>query len=239
MGSLILISLIIVVIFAVLCYLFNDSRVIELDSLTIAAVEARAEALSTRQAPAVSPLPRPPAREKTTPVADSEAVVETGAEMPRAYPPSAPGYEYRELLEENGENYVLPQWMVNFFSSSDVCHTLDPADNVLFVVKLNDRKNAEGNTPEITADCDMSTQTIALKFAFGEGATAEALRTKFYLFERGDLFELNRLVRQNDARIDVLTRAPDYTLEYTGTMRVRVPQSVLAQLKSILARVPS
>ncbi len=238
MGSLIVLTLIIVAAFAVLCYLFSESR-IELDSLTIAAVEARAEALSTRKAVEVGVQPKPSAREKEMPAVHSEAVVETGAEMPDSYSASATGYEYRELLEENGENYVLPQWMVNYFSSSDICHTLAPNDNVVFVVKLNDRKNAERNEFDITADCDMSTQTITLKFAFGEGATAEVMKTKFYLFERGDLFELNRLVRQNDARVDVLTRAPDYTLEYTRTIHARLPQSVLTQLKNVLARIPS
>lgn len=238
MGSLIVLSLIIVAAFAVLCYLFNESR-IELDSLTIAAVEARAEALDTRHPADASGQIKLSTREKEAPVADSEAVVETGAEMPEAYPASTTGYEYRELLEENGENYVLPQWMVNYFSSSDICHTLSPTDNVLFVVKLNDRNNAERNELDITADCDMSTQTVALKFAFGEGATAEVMKTKFYLFERGDLFELNQLVRQSDARVDVLTRAPDYTLEYARTIRAVLPQNVLAQLKNVLAKIPS
>ncbi|MBI4830016.1 MAG: hypothetical protein HY801_00350, partial [Candidatus Lindowbacteria bacterium] len=146
--------------------------------------------------------------------------------------------EYREMLEEGGENYVLPQWMVNFFSSSDMCHTLDPADNVVFIVKLNDPANAE-KLIDVTADCDMNSQTVALKFCFGDGASAEALKTKFYLFERGDLFELNRLMRQNDLRIDALIRAEDFTLEYLGTIHMKLPQSVSTHLKDILARIPT
>ena len=146
-------------------------------------------------------------------------------------------YEYREMLEEGGGNFVLPQWIANFFSSSDICHTLDPTDNVIIVAKLSDPKNAESGIVDISASSDMTTQTVALKLSFGEGAAAETFGTKFYLFERGDLFELSRLVCQNDLRIDILTRASDYTLEYVRTMSAGLPPDVLTQLKGVLAKV--
>jgi hypothetical protein len=238
MGSVIVLSLIIVAAFGVLCYLFNESRIKQLDSLTIAAVEARADVLGPKQTAEAGMQMKPSEIEDEAAAAPEES--DEGGPS-RSGPLSAPvtGYEYREMLEENGDNYVLPQWMVNFFSSSDICHTLDPADNVLFVVKVNDPRNAEKDLIDIAADCDMSTQTIALRLSFGEGAAAEALRTKFYLFERGDLFELNRLVHQNDLRIDILARAPDYTLEYARTLHARLPQSILSQLKNVLAKIPS
>jgi len=134
---------------------------------------------------------------------------------------------------------VLPQWIVNFFSSSDICHTLDPHDNVVFIAKLRDAANVRGDMVDFSAESDMSTQTIALNLYFGEGSSGEALKTKFYLFERGDLFELNRLVHQGNVRIDVLTRGEDYSLEYASTVYTRLPQEALAQLKNVLAKIPS
>lgn len=231
MGSVIVLSLLIVAMFVVLCYLFNESR-IELDSPTIAAMEARAEAL--RKA-ASETYPEEANSYRQT--AHSKEPARPGAPD---VAPAAPltTYEYREMLEEGGENYVLPQWMVNFFSSSDLCHTLDPSDNVVFIAKLMDVKNAEGADPDISAEPDMSTQTVAFSMCFGQGAAAETLKTKFYLFERGDLFELNRLAHQKDVRIDILTRAPDYTLDYSHTVRARLPQSLLTQLKNVLTKIP-
>jgi hypothetical protein len=85
----------------------------------------------------------------------------------------------------------------------------------------------------------MGTQTVALKIAFGEGAEAETFKTKFYLFERGDLFELGRLVRQDDMRIDVLTRGADYTLEYSQTLYCRVPRILTEKVKEVLSKMPS
>ncbi len=238
MGSVIVLSMLIVATFVVLCYLFNESRV-ELDAPTIAAMEARAEAIETRREDERLAEQRSSAVERRV-WAQSDEAEEAGVKpAPLAPAMDATGYEYREMLKEGGENYVLPQWMVNFFSSSDICHTLDPADNVMFVAKLNDARNAETGIVDFSADCDMSTQTIALNLCFGEGAAAETLRTKFYLFERGDLYELNRLARQSEVRMDILTRAADYTLEYACTIRSRLPQAVLSQLKDVLAKIPT
>jgi hypothetical protein len=233
MSSVIILLIVLVAAFIFLCYLFNQSRV-ELNSLTIAAVEARSEATASR--------------EKKSPASETESEHSSRAPQqkksaptmePAVQAPAAVSYEYRDLLDETGENYVVPQWMANFFSSSDICHTLDHADKVVFIVKLADSRNAEDSLINLSAECDMSTQTIALKFCFGEGAAAETFRTKFYLFERGDLFELNRLVRQQDARIDILVRSAEYTLEYLGTLYTRVPHPVLAQLKNVLSKIPS
>ena len=239
MASVILLSLLVVATFVLLCYIFIESK-IELDPPTIAAMEAHAEAIEARRR-AEEDSEEPP----DIPAADEYADVEAGTAAvngPETAEPPAPvavaDYEYREMMEEGGENYVLPQWMVNYFSSSDICHTLDPTDNVVIIVKLNDARNADG-VIDISADCDMSTQTIALKLCFGEGAAAEMLKTKFYLFERGDLFELGRMVRQSDVRIDVLTRAADYSLGYACTVYSRLSQSLLAQLKNVLAKIPA
>lgn len=238
MGSVIVLSMLIVATFVVLCYIFNESK-IELDTPTIAAMEARAEALEAKQ-DGERPAGGRASVEERRVWASSDEAAEAGVKPVQFSPAmSASGYEYREMLKEGGENYVPPQWMVNFFSSGDVCHTLDPADNVVFVAKLNDTRNADRGIVDFSADCDMSTQTIALKLCFGEGAAAESLRTKFYLFERGDLYELNRLARQRDARIDILTRAADYTLGYACTIRARLPQAVLSQLKDVLAKIPT
>ena len=235
MSSIIILALLVVAAFIVLCYFFNESK-IEFDSPTIAAMEARAEAQAMKR--------RAEARLAHEPLPESGrtgAALRDGGETPAAPaepPPMAiSNYEYREMLKEGGENYVLPQWMVNFFSSSDICHTLDRADNVVLVAKLNDASNAQSGVVDVSADCDMSTQTIALNLCLGEGAASETLRTKFYLFERGDLFELDRLVRQNDVRIDVLTRAADYTLEYVCTVRAELSPVVLSQLRDILSKV--
>lgn len=231
MGLVILLSLLIVAAFVALCYMFNESRV-ELDSPTIAAMEAHTEALEAKRRAEEEPEPQP---EQAPYIPPQDAAPD--------FEPPAPArvsdYEYREMLEEGGGNYVLPQWIVNFFSSSDICHTLDRSDNVIIVVKLSDAKNAETGIVDIYADCDMTTQTVALKLGFGEGASAETFQTKFYLFERGDLFELGRLVRQQDIRIDVLTRGADYTLEYAGTVRAIVPHGVLSQLKDVLKKIPA
>ena len=195
MGLLIVLSLLIVATFVVLCYIFNESR-IELSSPTIAAMEARTGALETRRE-TEQESEREPAMRQRYYSADSGETDEAEAETAEApLMPPLKDYEYREMLHEGGKNYVLPQWIINFFSSSDICHTLDPNDNVLFVVKLRDAENAEPDLVDVVAESDMSTQTIALNLCFGEGASKETLKTKFYLFERGDLFELNRLVRQ-------------------------------------------
>jgi len=92
---------------------------------------------------------------------------------------------------------------------------------------------------DISADSDMTTQTVTLKVCFGEGAAAETFRSKFYLFERGDLFELGRLVRQEEIRIDILTRGADYTLQYALTVRGKMPHGVPTQLKSVLSKIPA
>ncbi|MBI5118904.1 hypothetical protein HZA56_20740 [Candidatus Poribacteria bacterium] len=238
MASIIVLASLIVVTIAVLCYLFNDAR-IEIEAPTIAAMEARADSFATQE-PATekvemeSPATR---RYPTTGVAKTVAEPDPGqAEIPLRSETAS--YEYREMLEEGGENYVLPQWMINYFSSSDICHTLDPGDNVIFIAKLNDPANAE-KLIDISAECDMGTQTVALKACFGEGATGETLKMKFYLFERGDLFELNRLTRQKDLRIDALVRSAELTLEYLGTIHMKLPQNVSTQLKGILAKIPA
>lgn len=238
MGSVIVLSMLIVAMFVVLCYLFSESR-IELDAPTIAAMEARAESFETTREDD-RPAEERSYSEQSRVWAHSDEADEAGVK-PAPLPPTmdVTGYEYREMLKEGGDNYVLPQWMVNFFSSSDICHTLDSADNVVFVAKLNDARNADAGIVDFSADCDMSTQTIALKLCFGQGAAAETLRTKFYLFERGDLYELNRLARQREVRLDILARAADYTLEYACTIRSRLPQAVLSQLKDVLAKIPT
>ena len=241
MGSVIVLSLLIVATFVVLCYIFSEAR-IELDSPTIAAMEARAEAEE--------------ASRKSEQEIESEPVAPEGDEQPLPLPAEVVShdiesvveelpvvnhgeYEYRETLEEGGENFVIPQWMVNFFSSSNLCHTLDASDDVLMIVKLNDARAGDAGIIDMSAECDMSTQTVAFKMCFGQGVAAETLNTKFYLFERDDRFELNRLVRQNDLRIDILTRTPDYTLEYARSVRTEIPQEILTQLRSILEKVPS
>ncbi|UCD57844.1 MAG: hypothetical protein JSV16_01665 [Candidatus Hydrogenedentota bacterium] len=235
MESVIVLSLIIVATFAVLWYLFTNAR-IELDSPTIAAMEAHAEALEASEETKRPAVEESAAKQEDMGPGSGEAG-EAGVEAVGSSPAvDATDYEYREMLEEDGENYVLPQWMVNFFSSSDICHTLDPADNVVFIVRLNDTSNAEASVIDISAECDIRAQTIALKLCFGEGAAAETFKTKFYLFERGDLFELNQLMRQEDVRIDVLTQATDYTFEYVCTVHAILPQDVLAQLKNALAK---
>ena len=239
MGSLIVLSLLIVATFVVLCYIFNESR-IELSSPTIAAMEAHAETLDARREAERQAEREPTVVQERYYSEDSAGTAESEADT--ADFPSMPpmtDYEYRELLKEGGENYVLPQWIVNFFSSSDICHTLDPNDNVVFIAKLRDAGNARGDIMDFAAESDMSTQTIALNVCFGEGASEETLKTKFYLFERGDLFELNRLVRQDEVRIDILTRGEDYTLEYACTFHARLPQDTLSQLKNVLAKIPS
>ncbi len=236
MGSVILLSLLLVSGFGLLCYLFTESRV-ELDTPTIAAMEAHAQAVESRRKAPSEEETEAPTTETDKHVASGVSETDEDATEAASFA-NVTGYEYRELLEEGAENYVLPQWMVNYFSSSDICHTLDTNDRVVFIVKLNDPDNAEGYI-DVLADCDMSTQTIALTFGFGEGAAAESLKTKFYLFERGDLHELSRIARQDQMRIDVLTRAEDYTLEYAGTVRMRLPQSVVTQIKNVLAKIPT
>jgi len=233
MSSVIVLSIIIIAGFIFLYYLFNDAR-IELDSLTIAAVEAKSESVTATRTKKTA-QPRSP--EISSSSTRSRSLFREEKESAVAVAPVI-DYEYRELLKPNAENYVVPQWMVNFFSSSDMCHTLDHSDKVVFIVKLIDSKNAEATYTDISPECDMSTQTVTLKLCFGEGAAAEVLKTKFYLFERGDLFELNRLVRQEDVRIDILTRASDYTLEYVDTLYARIPQDVLTQLKNLLSKIP-
>lgn len=235
MGSVIILSMLVVATFVLLCYSFSTSR-IELEAPTIAAMEARAEAAERGR-------PEEPATAKEE--APQSGRAETGVKEKEDETVAAPAplamatYEYRELLVEGGENYVLPQWMINFFSSGELCHTLDSADNVVFIARLNDARGVDEQDVEIYAEPDMGTQTIALKLSFGNGPTAETLKTKFYLFERGDLFELNRLVRQKDARIDILTRGADYTLEYSHTIHRRLEPSLLTQLKNVLAKIPA
>lgn len=172
---------------------------------------------------------------------EEELVLEEELVAETIEPPSlieVTDYEYRVMLEEGGDNYVLPQWMLNFFSSSDICHTLDPSDNMVIISKLNNAENAEAGVIDISADCDMGTQTVALKLCFGEGADSETFKTKFYLFERGDLFELGRLVRQSDIRIDILTRGADYTLEYLRTIYCKLPHDILEKIKDVLSKNP-
>ena len=242
MISIIVLSLLIAASAAILFHLFGESK-LDPDSPTIAAMEAHAEAVEAkRRADQES-------KDETAPTEQAERREDASAAYmseSRAYldkPESAAPiveiseYEYREMLQEGGGNFVLPQWIANFFSSSDICHTLDSSDNVIIVAKLSDPKNAESGIVDISADCDMTTQTVALKLCFGEGAAAEAFGTKFYLFERGDLFELSRLVRQDDLRIDILTRASDYTLEYVRTMRTGLPPDVLTQLNGVLTKI--
>ena len=148
MGLVIMLSLLIVATFIVLCYMFNESAV-ELASPTIAAMEAHTEALEARQRaeeePEPEPVPMPPAFEEK-PLEEepwAEAPQEAAPLIEPFAPPKLLDYEYREMLEEGGGNFVLPQWITNFFSSSDICHTLDPSDNMLIIVKLSDSKNAE------------------------------------------------------------------------------------------------
>ncbi len=275
----------VVVTFILLCYIFNKSK-IELESPTIAAMEARAEMVQTvrqpagvrrkeernsepdedldigveekpsmeyeeyEEEPAVEEeevLAGSPDEEEVSDIPDTVEVTdvhleeELVAEMETLEPPPAievTDYEYRVMLEEGGDNYVLPQWMLNFFSSSDICHTLDPSDNMVIIAKLNNAENAEAGVIDISADCDMGTQTVALKLSFGEGADSETFKTKFYLFERGDLFELGRLVRQSDIRIDILTRGADYTLEYLRTIYSKLPHDVLEKIKGVLLKHP-
>lgn len=235
MGPVIALSLLIVALFVALCYLVNESR-IELDSPTIAAMEAHTEAVEAKresepraaEAPVISkprePEEKPVAPEPTPP--------------PEPMPPiEVSSYEYRDMLNPSGENYVLPQWMANYFSSSDVCHTLDESDSVVVITKLNDAAAAESGLVEIAAESDMTSQTFTLKLCFGEGATAEILATKFYMFERGDLFELSRLSQQAELRIDVLTRGSDYTLDYACSAFTEIPEEILAQLKDILSKI--
>jgi hypothetical protein len=217
MGLVIMLSLLIVATFIVLCHMFNESAV-ELDSPTIAAMEAHTEALEARQraeeGPEPEPEPMPPAFEEKP---WAEAPLEAAPLVEPFEPPKLSDYEYREMLEEGGGNFVLPQWITNFFSSSDICHTLDPSDNMLIIVKLSDSKNAETGVVDIYAECDMTTQTVSLKLGFGEGASAETFQTKFYLFARGS----------------------DYTLEYAGTARAVIPHRVLSQLKDAIAKTPA
>jgi hypothetical protein len=203
-------------------------------------MEAHTEALEARQRAGEEtepePVPMPPAFEEKP---WEEAPLEAAPLIEPFAPPKLSDYEYREMLEEGGGNFVLPQWITNFFSSSDICHTLDPSDNMLIIVKLSDSKNAETGVVDIYAECDMTTQTVSLKLGFGEGASAETFQTKFYLFERGDLFELGCLARQQNLRIDVLARGSDYTLEYAGTARAVIPHRVLSQLKDAIAKTPA
>jgi len=284
MISISLLSVLVVVLFVVLCYTFNNSK-IELESPTIAAMEAHAEIAAAGMGTAELDMEEEPVyeteeepeiyEEEESPMEpEEESVVEAEPEdeieledeeiveeeeEPAAIPyeeevvdeleeeeTSAPppplqvtDYEYRVMLEEGGENYVLPQWMLNFFSSSDICHTLDPSDNMVIIVKLNNARNEESGDIVLSADCDMSTQTVALKISFGEGVEAETFKTKFYLFERGDLFELGRLVRQDDIRIDMLTRGADYTLEYSQTLYCGLPRILIEKIKDVLSKIPA
>lgn len=233
---LIVLSLLVVATFVMLCYVFNESR-IELESPTIAAMEAHTEAVEARLK-AEQPLAGTAEEEyeDAGPEEAPEDPIDQGEPPPLL---KLADYEYREMLDEGGENYVLPQWIVNFFSSSDVCHTLDSDDSVVIIAKLNDARNAERGMVDISADSDMTTQTVTLKLCFGEGAAAETFRSKFYLFERGDLFELGRLVRQEEIRIDILTRGADYTLQYALTVRGKMPHGVPTQLKSVLSKIPA
>lgn len=236
MSSLVILSVIIIAAFVFLCYLFNESR-IELDSLTIAAIEARSETAASRERKTPTPSRTSGKESPVSPTARRRIPSEEVEPSPAVA--SMPSYQYRELLKESDENYVIPQWMINFFSSSDICHTLDSSDRVVLMAKLTDARNADDRLIDISAECDMSTQTVALKVGFGQGVATENFKTKFYLFEREDLFELNRLVRQDELRIDIVTRSADYTLEYLRTLYTRIPQQVLAQLKNVLSKIPS
>ncbi|RJP67223.1 MAG: hypothetical protein C4532_14935 [Candidatus Abyssobacteria bacterium SURF_17] len=238
MGSIIVLSLLTIAAFIALCSIFNKAK-IELGVPTIAAMEARAGMLQAEaDVEAKGEEDEPASQEYARAALDQTG--ESGAETTENYATmNASGYEYRELPVEAGENYVLPQWIVNFFSSGELCHTLDPSDNVVFIAKLNDAGNASSGAIDISADSDMSTQTIAVKVCFGQGAAAETLKTKFYLFERGDLFELNRLVRQSSLRIDILTRSADYALEYADTIHTKIPPGALTQLKGVLTKIPT
>jgi hypothetical protein len=240
MLLIILLSLVIVAAVIALVYLFNESK-LQPDSPTIAAMEAHTEALEAKRRAEIEydkppdPQPRiegfgPPETES----AESYAPFEDEADA--ALPPlvELSDYEYREMLEDGGGNYVLPQWIANYFSSSDICHTLDQSDDVVIILKMADPNSIETGIFDVSVDCDMSTQTVALKLLFGEGAAAEDFKTKFYLFERGDLFELGRLVRQAQVRVDILTRGTDYSLDYACTRRIALPPTVLAQLKKVL-----
>ena len=243
MLLIIVLSLAIVATVIALVYLFNESR-LQPDSPTIAAMEAHAEALEARrraemeyEKPPAAPQPQvdgfgPPETENS----ESYAPFDDTADAALPLLVELPDYEYREMLEDGGGNYVLPQWIANYFSSSDICHTLDQSDNVVIILKMADPNSIETGIFDVSADCDMSTQTVALKLLFGEGAAAEDFKTKFYLFERGDLFELGRLVRQDQVRVDILSRGTDYTLDYACTTRIELPAAVLSQLKDVLAK---
>jgi hypothetical protein len=243
MVSVIFLSLLIVVSIVALVYLFNESKV-QPDSPTIAAMEAHTEALEARRRAEMEyeyrsdPSEGPENIEGFGPP-DTEG--RDFAAAPAELPPIAPvsDYEYRAMLDEGGGNYALPPWIGNFFSSSDICHTLDRSDDVVLIVRMSDPASVDSGMVEFSLDSDMTTQTVTLKLCLGRGAAAETFRTKFYLFERGDLFELGRLARQSDARIDILTRAPDYTLEYVRTTRAALPRQLLAQLGRVLANTPT
>jgi hypothetical protein len=243
MLLIIFLSLVIVVGVIALVYLFNESK-LQPDSPTIAAMEAHTEALEAKrraemeydEEPPAAPQPQvegfgPPETEDS----DSYAPYEDEADMDLPPLVELSDYEYRKMLEDGGGNYVLPQWIANFFSSSDVCHTLDQSDNVVLIVKMTDPNSVETGIFDVSVDCDMTTQTVALKLHIGEGAAAEDFKTKFYLFERGDLFELGRLVRQDQVRVDILTRGSDYTLDYACTIRITLPPTILTQLRNVLA----
>jgi hypothetical protein len=257
MVSVILLLLLVASATIVIFYLFWASG-LDPDSPTIAAMEAHAEAVEARRRAklesSIGEVGQEIYKDASAEIPDEEEESDYSEQVepepPESYDePDEPApdeelpvieiseYEYREMLDEAGGNYVLPQWIVNFFSSSDVCHTLDAEDNVTIMAKLSDPQSAEAGVVDISADCDMGTQTVTLKLCFGEGAAAESFRTKFYLFERGDLFELSRLVRQDDLRLDILTRSSDYTLEYVRTMRVGMPSTVQARLRTVLAKV--
>jgi hypothetical protein len=253
MVSVILLLLLVASATVVIFYLFWASG-LDPDSPTIAAMEAHVEAVEARRRAelesSIGEVGQETFEDASAEIPDEEEPDDSEQvepEPPEPYDEPAPDeelpvieiseYEYREMLDEAGGNYVLPQWIVNFFSSSDVCHTLDAEDNVTIMAKLSDPQSAEAGVVDISADCDMGTQTVTLKLCFGEGAAAEAFRTKFYLFERGDLFELSRLVRQDDLRLDILTRSSDYTLEYVRTMRAGMPSTVQARLRTVLAKV--
>ena len=95
MGSVILLSLLVTTTFVVLCYMFNESRV-ELDSPTIAAMEAHTEALETRrraeeEAEPVSAVEGEYADEPADGVIEDDVAI---APPPQMEPPD---YEYREM----------------------------------------------------------------------------------------------------------------------------------------------
>ncbi len=239
MVSVIFLSLLIVATIVALVYLFNESKV-QRDSPTIAAMEAHTEALEARRRAEVEHGYQPDPSEGPERIEGFDPPDTEGrdfAAAPAELPPIAAvsDYEYREMLDEGGGNYVLPTWIGNFFSSSDICHTLDRSDDVVIIVRMSDPASVDSGIFEFSLDSDMTTQTVTLKLCLGQGAAAETFQTKFYLFERGDLFELGRLARQDEARIDILTRASDYTLEYGRTTRAALPRQLLAQLKGVLA----